>query len=82
MVPSRPVDRPTRMAAAARAAVGERDGAEIARWIVHKWPRIKKEGREHTCLDFVFLEESGIWLLPQIRRTHAPGAAPLCCGTG
>ncbi|MEU7150778.1 winged helix-turn-helix domain-containing protein [Streptomyces sp. NPDC045470] len=30
----------------------ERNESEIARWVAHEWPRIKRGG-EHTCLDRV-----------------------------
>lgn len=58
----------------------ERDESEIARWIAHEWPRIKK-GAVNTRAWIVFLDESGVSLLPQIRRTYAPAAGPQCCGT-
>ncbi|MEV7996587.1 winged helix-turn-helix domain-containing protein, partial [Streptomyces sp. NPDC086077] len=55
----------------------ERDESEIARWIAHEWPRIKK-GAVNTRAWIVFLDESGVSLLPQIRRTYAPrGRTPL-----
>ncbi|MGW7099628.1 winged helix-turn-helix domain-containing protein [Streptomyces sp. NPDC054838] len=54
----------------------ERDESEIARWIAHEWPPIK--GAVNTRAWIVFLDESGVSLLPQIRRTYAPrGRTPL-----
>ncbi|MFG3285183.1 winged helix-turn-helix domain-containing protein [Streptomyces sp. NPDC048111] len=43
----------------------ERDASEIARWVAHEWPRIRK-GREHTCLDRV----------PRRIRRLTPAASP------
>jgi hypothetical protein len=55
----------------------ERDESEIARWIAHEWPPIKK-GAVNTRAWIVFLDESGVSLLPQIRRTYSPrGRTPL-----
>ncbi|MFJ1890688.1 IS630 family transposase [Streptomyces sp. NPDC088170] len=55
----------------------ERNESEIARWIAHEWPRIKK-GAVNTRAWIVFLDESGVSLLPQIRRTSSPrGRTPL-----
>ncbi|GAA2425325.1 hypothetical protein GCM10010421_09990 [Streptomyces glaucus] len=55
----------------------ERDESETARWIAHAWPRIKK-GAVNTRARIVFLDESGVCLLPRIRRTHSPrGRTPL-----
>ncbi|MET9532174.1 winged helix-turn-helix domain-containing protein [Streptomyces sp. NPDC006649] len=55
----------------------ERDELEIARWIAHEWPRIKK-GAVNKRAWIVFLDESGVSLLPQIRRTCSPrGRTPL-----
>ncbi|MFD9623248.1 IS630 family transposase [Streptomyces virginiae] len=55
----------------------QRDGSEIARWIAHEWPRIKK-GAVNTRAWIVFLDESGVSLLPRIRRTYSPrGRTPL-----
>ncbi|MCX4515742.1 IS630 family transposase [Streptomyces sp. NBC_01619] len=49
----------------------ERDESETARWIAHEWPRIKI-GAVNIRAWSVFLDESGVSLLPQIRRTYSP----------
>ncbi|WP_338785058.1 IS630 family transposase [Streptomyces sp. DG1A-41] len=55
----------------------ERNESEIARWIAHEWPRVKK-GAVNTRACIVFLDETGVFLLPQIRRTYSPrGRTPL-----
>ncbi|MFJ3176748.1 winged helix-turn-helix domain-containing protein [Streptomyces roseus] len=58
----------------------ERDESEIARWIAHEWPRIKK-GAVNTRSWIAFLDESGVSLMPQIRRSTRPEVGPRCCGT-
>jgi hypothetical protein len=55
----------------------ERDASEIARWIAHEW-RASKKGAVNTHAWVVFVDESDVYLLPQIRRTYSPrGRTPL-----
>ncbi|WP_369199079.1 IS630 family transposase [Streptomyces djakartensis] len=55
----------------------ERDESEIARWIALRVAANQK-GAVNTRAWIVFLDESGVSLLPQIRRTYAPrGRTPL-----
>ncbi|MFI9825646.1 IS630 family transposase [Streptomyces sp. NPDC052013] len=54
----------------------EWDESEIARWMAHEWPQQK--GAVNTRAWIVFLDESGVSLLSQVRRTYAPrGRTPL-----
>ncbi|MFE3460103.1 winged helix-turn-helix domain-containing protein [Nocardiopsis aegyptia] len=46
----------------------ERDEDEIARWVAHEWPRIKR-GPQRNRAWVVFLGESSVSLLPHVRRT-------------
>jgi hypothetical protein len=53
----------------------ERDQAAVQRWVDEDWPRIKANARRRrACL--VFLDESGVSLLPNVRRTWAPRGRP------
>jgi len=53
----------------------ERDQATVQRWVHEDWPRIKANARRRrACL--VFLDESGVSLLPDVRRTWAPRGQP------
>jgi transposase len=55
----------------------ERDDKEVERWLDDELPRILREAfrrRAHV----VFLDESGFWLTPSVRRTLAPrGQTPV-----
>jgi hypothetical protein len=57
--------RPTRRAL-------ERDEEGIQRWIRQQWPRIKKKARRLKGW-LVFLDESGLLLLPLVRRSWSRG---------
>jgi transposase len=62
------VQRPIRQAK-------ERDQAAVQRGVDEDWPRIKANARRcRPCL--VFLDESGVSLLPNVRRTWAPRGRP------
>lgn len=55
----------------------ERDEDEIARWAREEFPRIAAQARGRGAY-LVFLDESGFWLTPGVRRTLAPrGQTPL-----
>ena len=49
----------------------ERDEQAIQRWVASDWPRIRQNARKRKAA-IVFWDESGVSLLPQIRRTWAP----------
>ena len=55
----------------------ERNDQEVERWLADELPRILREAfrrRAHV----VFLDESGFWLTPSVRRTFAPrGQTPV-----
>ncbi|MFP4217089.1 MAG: IS630 family transposase [Phycisphaerae bacterium] len=51
----------------------QRDEEAIDRWRVEVWPQIRQRAqREHRTL--VFVDESGIYLLPGVVKTYAPKA--------
>jgi transposase len=55
----------------------QRDEAAITRWRTKRWPSLKRYARRAHCL-IVFIDESGIYLLPSLVRTWAPrGETPL-----
>lgn len=55
----------------------ERDEAAVQRWVRHRWPGICRQARQCRA-HLVFLDESGLLLLPTIRRTQAPrGQTPV-----
>jgi hypothetical protein len=55
----------------------ERDEAEIARWREQEWPRIKGGALKRGAW-LCFLDESGVSLIPPVRRTWAPrGQTPI-----
>ena len=55
----------------------QRDEAAIARWRAEVWPALRRQAaREHRAL--VFVDESGIYLLPGVVRTYGPrGQTPV-----
>lgn len=55
----------------------QRDEAAIARWRVEVWPELRRQAaRERRTL--VFVDESGIYLLPGVVRTYGPkGQTPV-----
>ena len=64
------VQRPQRQAK-------ERDEDAIQHWVAHEWPRIKKGPRAESAW-IVFFDESGISLIPPVRRTWSPrGHTPI-----
>jgi transposase len=46
----------------------ERDEQAVQHWVAHEWPRIKK-GAAAKSAWIVFFDESGISLIPPVRRT-------------
>jgi transposase len=55
----------------------ERDEAAIRRWVATDWPRIRQNARRRRA-QIVFWDESGVSLLPVVRRTWAPvGSTPV-----
>jgi transposase len=63
------VQRPARQAQ-------ERDEEAIQHWVAHQWPRIKGGHAESAWV--VFFDESGIWLIPPVRRSWSPrGRTPV-----
>jgi|SRR5208283_1907585 len=55
----------------------QRDEAAIARWRVEVWPKLRRQAsRERRAL--VFIDESGIYLLPGVVKTYGPkGQTPV-----
>jgi len=49
----------------------ERDDQEVARWVGDEFPRIVREAFRRKAY-LVFLDESGFYLTPTVRRTLAP----------
>jgi transposase len=62
------VQRPVRRAQ-------ERDEAAIQQWVAVEWPRIKANARRRKAR-IVCFDESGVSLLPNVRRTWAPVGRP------
>jgi transposase len=60
-----------------RRKARERDDKEVARWVGDEFPRIVREAfRRHAYI--AFLDESGFFLTPTVRRTLAPrGKTPV-----
>jgi transposase len=60
-----------------RRKARERNDKEVARWVGDEYPRIVRDAyRRHAHL--VFLDESGFFLTPTVRRTLAPrGKTPV-----
>lgn len=54
----------------ARQAV-QRDEAAIIRWRTHRWPALQRYARRTKRL-ILFLDETGVYLLPSLVRTWAP----------
>lgn len=55
----------------------ERDDKEVSRWLGDEYPRIVREAWQR-CAYLVFLDESGFFLTPTVRRTLAPrGQTPV-----
>jgi transposase len=55
----------------------ERDDKEVARWVGDEFPRIVREAWRRSAYP-VFLDESGYFLTPTVRRTLAPrGRTPV-----
>lgn len=60
-----------------RRKARERDDKEVARWIGDEFPRIVREAWRRSVY-LVFLDESGFFLTPTVRRTLAPrGQTPV-----
>jgi len=60
-----------------RRKARERDDQEVARWIGDEFPRIVREAWRRKAY-LVFLDESGFFLTPTVRRTLAPrGKTPV-----
>jgi hypothetical protein len=60
-----------------RRAARERDDKEVARWVGDEFPRIVREAFRRRAY-LVFLDESGFYLTPTVRRTLAPrGKTPV-----
>lgn len=60
-----------------RRRARERDEAAILRWQSEEFPRIAREARRRGA-HLVFLDESGFFLTPTVRRTWAPkGQTPI-----
>lgn len=55
----------------------QRDEAVITRWRIEVWPELRRQaGRERRAV--VFVDESGIYLLPGVVRTYGPkGQTPI-----
>jgi transposase len=59
-----------------RRKARERDDKEVARWLGDEFPRIVREAFRRRAY-LVFLDESGFFLTPTVRRTLAPrGKSP------
>jgi transposase len=60
-----------------RRKARERDDKEVARWVGDEFPRIVRQAFRRTA-HIVFLDESGFFLTPTVRRTLAPrGKTPV-----
>jgi len=60
-----------------RRQARERNEKEVARWVGDEFPRIVREAFPRTARP-VFLDESGFFLTPTVRRTRAPrGQTPV-----
>jgi transposase len=60
-----------------RRKARERDEKEVARWVGDEFPRIVREAWRRQAY-LVFLDESGFFLTPTVRRTLAPrGKTPI-----
>jgi transposase len=60
-----------------RRRARERDDKEVARWVGDEFPRIVREAWARSA-HLAFLDESGIFLTPTVRRTLAPrGRTPI-----
>ncbi len=60
-----------------RRKARERDDKEVARWVGDEFPRIVRQAWVRSAY-LVFLDESGFFLTPTVRRTLAPrGKAPV-----
>jgi transposase len=60
-----------------RRKARERDDKEVARWVGDEFPRIVREAWRRSAY-LVFLDESGFFLTPTVRRTLAPrGKTPV-----
>ena len=60
-----------------RRKARERDDKEVARWVGDEFPRIVREAFRRKA-HLVFLDESGFFLTPTVRRTLAPrGKTPV-----
>jgi transposase len=60
-----------------RRKARERDDQEVARWVGDEFPRIVREAFRRRAY-LVFLDESGFFLTPTVRRTLAPrGKSPV-----
>jgi transposase len=54
-----------------RRRARERDDKEVARWVGDEFPRIVREAWRRSAY-LAFLDESGFFLTPTVRRTFAP----------
>jgi transposase len=54
-----------------RRKARERDDKEVARWVGDEFPRIVREAWQRSAY-LAFLDESGFFLTPTVRRTLAP----------
>jgi transposase len=55
----------------------QRNEAEIATWLAHGWPELKKRA-ENEARTIVFIDESGFYLAPTLSRTWSPaGVTPV-----
>ena len=60
-----------------RRVARERNDKEVARWVGDEFPRIVREAWQRSAY-LVFLDESGFFLTPTVRRTFAPrGRTPV-----
>jgi transposase len=60
-----------------RRKARERNDKEVARWVGDEFPRIVRQAWQRSAY-LVFLDESGFFLTPTVRRTLAPrGKAPV-----
>jgi transposase len=60
-----------------RRRARERNDKEVARWVGDEFPRIVREAWRRSAY-LVFLDESGFFLTPTVRRTFAPrGRTPV-----
>jgi transposase len=60
-----------------RRKARERDDKEVARWVGDEFPRIVRQAWQRSAY-LVFLDESGFFLTPTVRRTLAPrGETPV-----